>query len=140
MRLITAGTLAVLLAAGSAGAAQDHRALVAMPAPMQEHMLANMRDHLAALDEILAHLGAGEFDRAAEVAEWRIGMSSLDSHGASHMASVMPAPMREIGTTMHRAASRFARVAEEGDELSAYRALREVTASCVACHAAYRIR
>lgn len=121
-------------------ARQDTRELVEMPAPMQEHMLANMRDHLAAIDEILAALNSEDFDQAARVAEFRLGMSSLDSHGASHMARVMPATMREMGTEMHRAASRFARTAEEGDALRAYRSLQAVTRSCVACHAAYRIR
>jgi len=42
--------------------------------------------------------------------------------------------------THHPAASRrFARTAEEGDPLPAYKALQEVTAACVACHTAYRV-
>jgi hypothetical protein len=118
----------------------DDRELVEMPPPMQNHMLANMRDHLAAIDEILAALNAEDFDTAVRVAEFRLGMSSLDSHGASHMAQVMPPPMREMGTSMHRAASRFARTAEEGDQLRAFQSLRAVTETCVTCHAAYRIR
>lgn len=118
----------------------DNRELVEMPPMMQNHMLANMRDHLAAIDEILAALNAEDFDTAARVAEFRLGMSSLDSHGAGHMAQVMPPPMREMGTSMHRAASQFARTAEEGDPLTAFRSLRAVTETCVTCHAAYRIR
>jgi hypothetical protein len=121
-------------------AAGDARALVELPEMMQRHMLANMRDHLAAIDEILGYLGRGETDRAAETAENRLGMSSLQAHGAGHMAQFMPAGMREIGTSMHRAASRFALVAEEGDAAGAYRALTDVTSACVACHSAYRIR
>ena len=39
---------------------------------------------------------------------------------------------------MHKAASRFALKAQEGDALPAYKALQEVTAACIACHAAYR--
>lgn len=121
-------------------APEDTREKVDMPEAMQEHMLANMRDHLAAIDAILAALGDEDFDTAAEVAEDRLGMSSLESHGARHMARVMPEPMRAIGTGMHRAASRFARVAEEGDALEAYRSLQSVTRNCVACHAGYRLR
>ncbi len=66
-------------------------------------------------------------------------MSSLDRHGAAHMAPLMPQPMREIGTNMHRAASRFALKAQEGDLPGTYAALRAVTAECVACHERYRI-
>jgi cytochrome c553 len=53
---------------------------------------------------------------------------------------MMPKAMREVGTRMHRAASRFALKAEEGELLPAYKMLSDVTASCVACHSAYRIR
>jgi hypothetical protein len=123
-------------------AAYDTRVLVKMPAPMVQHMLANMRDHLLAISEIQQSLGKGDYQRAADIAEKRIGLSSLDSHGASHMAPLMPKPMQEIGTQMHKAASRFALVAQEssvdGNALRAVSALSEVTAQCVACHAAYR--
>lgn len=134
------GSIAVVLSLGLAHAADEERELVAMPDRMQEHMLSNMRDHLAALNEILAELAAGNLDEAAEIAEFRLGTSSLERHGASHMAKVMPEGMRSIGTSMHRAASRFARTAQEGEPLPAYGALSQVTAACVACHSAYRIR
>ena len=81
-----------------------------------------------------------ETDKAADVAETRLGMSSLEAHGASHMARFMPEGMRQAGTRMHKVASRFARKAQEGDALPAYKALAEVTAACVSCHAGYRIR
>jgi hypothetical protein len=120
--------------------AEDDRQLVEMPEMMQGHMLHNMRDHLMALNEILAYMAADKLDKAAEVAENRIGMSSLDEHGAAHMAPFMPKGMQEAGTNMHRAASRFALKAQEGGRLHAYDALKDITASCVACHSAYRIR
>jgi hypothetical protein len=129
-----------LFANGHIQAAQDGRQLVQLPEMMQTHMLANMRDHLATLDEILAALAEGKLDRAADIAENRLGMSSLDKHGASHMAPYMPEQMRNTGTEMHRAASRFALTAQEGDPLRAYASLQHVTAECVNCHAAYRIR
>ncbi len=120
-------------------ASNDARVAVELPQMMQEHMMSNMRDHLAAIDEILVYLGNGELDKAAETAEYRLGMSSLESHGASHMAGFMPQGMRLAGTSMHRAASRFALKAQEGEVLSAYRALSEITSACVACHSGYRV-
>jgi hypothetical protein len=134
--------LALLVSGLSANSAasNDQRVLVELPEMMQEHMLANMRDHLAAINEILVYLDQGELDMAAETAENRLGMSSLDAHGASHMAKLMPPGMRETGTSMHRAASRFALKAQEGDALPAYRALSAITSACVACHSGYRIQ
>jgi hypothetical protein len=81
---------AMLLASGIAGAESDTRKLVQFPAQMRTHMLGNMRDHLTALNEIQAALATGKLDQAADVAETRIGMSSLATHNAAHMAAYMP--------------------------------------------------
>ncbi len=128
----------------SAQAVEDGRHAVELPDMMKSHMLANMRDHLFTLDEIQAALGSGKFEAAAELAEKRLGMSSLDAHGAAHMAGFMPREMQEIGTGMHRAASRFAVLAQEAsvsrDPAPSLRALSEVTRQCVACHAGYRLK
>ena len=121
-------------------ASSNERTFVVLPQMMQEHMMSNMRDHLAAINEILVYLGEGELDKAADTAEYRLGMSSLESHGASHMAKFMPEGMRQAGTTMHRAASRFALKAQEGDILPAYQALSGITSACVACHSGYKIK
>ena len=133
--------LAVLVAGlpGTSASSNDTRIHVELPQMMQQHMLSNMRDHLAAINAILVYLGSDELDKAAEVAEYRLGMSSLGSHGASHMAKFMPEEMRQTGTSMHKAASRFALKAQEGEPLAAYKALSEITAACVACHSAYKV-
>ena len=138
---ITLTFLFIVLFSGAtlrAYAAEDKRQFVKMPKMMQKHQLANMRDHLMAVNEILFNMGNGDLDKAAEIAEARLGMSALSSHHASHMATFMPKGMQAIGTSMHKAASRFALKAEEGDPLPAYKALQEVTAACVACHAGYK--
>jgi predicted transposase YdaD len=143
-RIIRVMALAALFPGPAALATPDTRMAVELPPPMRAHMLANMRDHLAALHEIQAALARDEAGRAAGIAEQRIGMSSLESHGAGHMAPYMPKPMQDIGTAMHRAASRFARVAEEAgvrrDLRPALQALSDVTQQCVACHAGYRLK
>ncbi|KJS19712.1 MAG: hypothetical protein VR78_02850 [Hoeflea sp. BRH_c9] len=135
------------LASGPAVSAEDSRELVEMPAMMQEHMLANMRDHLRALEEILGHLAAGDVGEAGKIAENRLGLSSLDSHGAAHIAQFIPEAMAAAGTEMHRAASRFVIVAQDAEladgydgHRAVYGALQAVTAACNACHQSYRIR
>jgi len=120
--------------------ADDTRQLVNLPEKMQQHMMSNMRDHLVTINKILIYLGDNELDKAAEIAEQRLGMSSLGDHGASHMSKFMPEGMRKAGTAMHKSASRFALKAQEGDLLSSYKMLSEVTSACTACHAGYKIR
>ena len=123
----------------TSAAEKDPRQKVKLPPQMRAHMLGNMRDHLQALSEIQAALAAKQLDRAADIAETRIGMTSLASHGAAHMAQYMPKGMQDIGTKMHHAASRFARTAQEGDGQQALENLAQVTQQCVACHAGYRV-
>lgn len=121
----------------------ETRQLVQLPKMMQNHMLANMRDHLLALTEIQRHLAQEEYEQAAQVAENRLGMSSLHSHGADHMAAFMPKEMQQIGTQMHQAASRFALVVQEGGmDGSGPRiagGLADVMQQCAACHSAFRV-
>ena len=148
LRVTIPGTIALLLLIGVPGnsRAQDSREFVRLPAPMQEHMLGNMRDHLTTLNEIIGRVADGKFDDAAKLAEQRLGMSSLGLHGAAHMAPFMPQPMQDIGTSMHHAASRLAIVLQDTSVSPSLdtmrdtnRALHEVTTTCTACHASYRI-
>jgi len=134
--------IAVLTAclSGTSASSDDSRVLVELPDMMQQHMLSNMRDHLAAINEILVYLGNDELEKAADTAEYRLGMSSLEMHGAAHLSKFMPEEMRQAGTTMHRAASRFALKAQEGDVLPAYMALSDITSACVACHSGFRVK
>jgi hypothetical protein len=123
--------------------APDGRVPVKFPPMLREHTLASMRDHLQTLSQIQGDLAARDFDRAADLAEKRLGMSSLPLHGAHDVAPYMPKGMQDAGTAMHRAASRFAVAAQEaaieGGVPRALEALNEVTKACVACHAGYRL-
>jgi hypothetical protein len=126
---------------------EDARELVKLPPMMQRHMLANMRDHLKALNAILDDLSRGDVTAAAEVAEKRLGLSSLALHGSGHLAQFMPEGMKAIGLRLHKAASRFVIVAKDA-ELEpdrkalheTYAALKEITDACIACHDIYRLR
>lgn len=123
---------------------EDKREFVKYPPQLVEHTLANMRDHLLALQEIQDHLGMGHFDVAAKIAESRLGMSSLGLHGAQDVAPYMPQGMQDAGAAMHKAASRFAVAATDAgvtnDYKAALTALGQVTATCVGCHAGYRLK
>ena len=151
MTIACAGAFALSAAAqehqhsmsGAAAAQADPRQLVQFPEPMRLHTIASMRDHLLALQEIDVALSQGAFDKAAAIAEQRLGMSSLELHGAAHIAPFMPQAMQDIGTQMHRAASRFAIDAQtasaSNDLRPALASLGIVMQQCVACHAAYRL-
>ena len=140
-RIILAPILTILGLPTSSFA--DSRQLVEFPEMMRDHMLENMQDHLLALTEIQQYLALEENEKAATVAENRLGMSSLSGHGASHMARFMPAAMQQIGTQMHKAASRFAIIVQEGGLESSIPKIAEglagVMQQCVAYHSSYRV-
>jgi len=120
----------------------DLRQLVTMPEQTRKLMREDMLDHLSALNEIIGYLAENNLDTAAEVAETRMGKSSMGKHRGTGMGpgKFMPAEMRKIGWGMHESASEFSQVAKDGDLKSAYNALQKVTSSCVACHYSYRTR
>jgi hypothetical protein len=122
----------------------DSRLLVTFPPELVAHTLANMRDHLLALQEINDALSRGDTDKAAAISEERLGMTSLRLHGAHEVAKYMPQGMQDAGNAMHRAASRFAIEAQNsgvtGDLKPALAALSNVMSQCVGCHAGYRLK
>ena len=124
--------------------AADGREFVYFPPQLREHTLSNMRDHLLALQQIQASLAQHQFDQAAEIAEQRLGMSSMALHGAHEVGKWMPQGMREAGVGMHRHASRFSLAARDAalgaDIAPALQALSEVTGQCVACHSGWRLK
>jgi len=128
----------------ASAAAGDSRQLVRFPEPMRVRTLTNMRDHLLALQEINDALSRSDFEKAASIAERRLGMTSLEAHDASHVAGFMPKAMQDIGSQMHRSASRFAVEAQNAsvanDVKPALAALGQVMQQCSACHAAYRLQ
>lgn len=127
-----------------AHAPEDLRTLVELPDALRQHMLANMRDHLLALQQIQEALASEEFDQAGQIAEQRLGLTSLERHGAHAVGPFMPEAMRMTGTAMHRAASQFAVTVSDasatGDIRPALSDLARVTAQCVACHEGFRVQ
>lgn len=127
----------------AAASSQDGRQSVHFPQELREHTLSNMRDHLLAIQQIQEALSTQDFDKAAGIAEQRLGMTSLKFHGAHEVAKYMPKGMQDAGTAMHHSASQFAIAAQEasatGDMKPAVAALSRITANCVACHAGYRV-
>ena len=139
---------------------QDARELVNFPPEMRQHTLANMRDHLMALSDILAAMSGGRYANAAAIADQRLGLGSPSADGCKpegnapqmskparmdhQMAQFMPEGMRQIGLNMHEAASAFAKEASKavrtGNAKPALASLSRVTEQCAACHLTYKVQ
>lgn len=140
----------------------DGRQLVNFPPEMRQHTLANMRDHLLALSEILAAMSASQYAKASRIAGTRLGMDSPSAAGCQddktvakpqmskaagmdhRMGEFMPEGMRKLGLDMHQAASTFAgeaaKAARTGNAKPALAALSRVTQQCTSCHSTYKVQ
>ena len=140
----------------------DSRQLVNYPPEVRAHLLANMREHLQALADIMDAFARAKYTEAADIADQRLGMTSQGATGcqmegkgikmmsnAMHldhqMSQLMPEKMRELGQNMHKAANEFAVKAREADKdgskaADAAVALAKIPQQCVACHTSFRIQ
>ena len=126
---------------------KDNRSIVELPADIKNKMLANMRDHIRALDDIIHAVQAGEYEDAESIAESRLGWSSLVRQGDQEVADYWPKPMRAMADQMYDAGSNFVIVAQNAsveDSKESYKnviaALGKMTSACRNCHEAYRLR
>ncbi len=122
--------------------ANAERQSAELPSHVSRQLMSNMRDHLEALEEITFFLAKSNYLEAADTAEKRLGMSSVEIHYQKHVGKYMPKGMRNIGRQMHQAASDFALSAKEAEKdgglNKALIALSQVMKQCVACHDLYR--
>jgi sulfite reductase alpha subunit-like flavoprotein len=134
-------------ASASAGEMTDSRQLVELPKNIESKMLINMRDHIAALDDIIAAVHVDKYDKAADIAESRLGWSSLVRRGDQDVTKHWAAPMQKMADSMYRAASNFVIVAQDAsveETKESYKkvigSIQKITTACRGCHGVFRVR
>lgn len=131
----------------SAGEVQDSRQLIKLPKNIESKMLINMRDHIAALDDVIAAVQAEEFDKAGQIAESRLGWSSLVRRGDQDVTKHWAAPMQKMADAMYRASSNFVIIAQNASVIQTKEsyvevigAIQKITSACRGCHGVFRVR
>ncbi|NUP11866.1 MAG: cytochrome c [Polyangiaceae bacterium] len=114
----------------------DARTPVPLLPMMANHQKENMRDHLFAVQEIIAALATDDF-AAIERTAGRIGFSESMGKTCTHMGAGAPG-FTEQAIGFHRAADRIAAAAREGDRTGVLTELNTTLKSCVSCHAAWK--
>jgi hypothetical protein len=121
------------------GATQE----VNFPPLVKRNTLATMRMHLQGLAEIQQALAESHFDEAAQIATMKLGMSSMHGNQMTEGAKYMPPGMKQLGARVHQQAGEFAVAAQDanvtGDIRKPLLLLSQITQTCVACHATYRL-
>ena len=111
-----------------------------VPVPLLPHMAnhqkQNMRDHLLAVQEIVAATANGDFG-AVEIAVERIGFSEEMGQMCNHMGAGAPG-FTEQALQFHHTADTIAAAARLRDSAAVLQALGRTLATCTACHATFR--
>jgi hypothetical protein len=120
------------------GADLDTRTPVPLLPMMANHQKQNMRDHLLAVQEIVAGAAVGDF-AAVERASARIGYSEQMGRMCTHMGAGAPG-FTERALEFHHTADGIAAAAREQDQPKVLQALGATLARCTGCHAEYKQR
>lgn len=103
---------------------------------MAHHQKQNMRDHLVAVQEIVAALARDDF-AAIEKAATRIGLSDGMEAMCTHMGAGAPG-FTEQALSFHRAADAIAVAARDKDRARTLDALGTTLQICTGCHATFK--
>jgi len=114
----------------------DARAPVPLLPMMANHQKQNMRDHLVAVQEIVAALGSDDY-AAVERAASRIGTSDQMTQSCSHMGAAAPG-FTEQALAFHQTADRIAQAARDGDRARVASELATTLQACTGCHATWK--
>jgi len=114
----------------------DARAPVPLLPTMAQHQKQNMRDHLVAVQEIVAGLAASDF-AAVERAAGRIGTSESMQQMCSHMGAGAPG-FTDQALAFHQTADRIGAAARDQAHDRVLSELSRTLETCTACHARWK--
>jgi cytochrome c556 len=103
---------------------------------MANHQKQNMRDHLMAVQEIVAALATDDF-AAVERAAGRIGFSKQMGQMCTHMGAGAPG-FTEQALNFHHTADRISAAARDRDRARVMTELGATLQTCTSCHAAWK--
>lgn len=113
----------------------DTRTALGLPEEMKQHQLSAMRDHLEAIDAIVAFMSENKFDEASAVAHARLGLTP-------EMRKMCSMPGNEkfmaLGMAFHQSGDDLGDALRSGDVNVSLRALHKTMQYCTECHAGYR--
>jgi hypothetical protein len=114
----------------------DTRAPVPLLPMMANHQKQNMREHLVAVQEIVAGVGSNDY-AAIETASKRIGFSEQMGQMCSHMGAGAPG-FTEQALAFHHTADKIGDAARTHDMKAVLSALSATMSACTGCHATYK--
>jgi hypothetical protein len=115
--------------------AGDDRTSLNLSPAMKQHQLKNMRAHLAAVQDIIIQLSAGNFAQASNTAHQKLG---LTKEMEAMCGSFGSDTFKELGLGFHKSADELGTILEKGNTQDSLAALGKTMSYCVACHAQFK--
>ncbi len=113
----------------------DTRISLNLSGKMKRHQLADMRDHLAAINDIVGLMAGNRYAEAAEVAHDRLGLTPQMQKMCNMLGNEKAT---ELGLAFHRSGDDLADALKTQDVGKSLSALNKTIQYCVACHAMFR--
>ena len=121
------------------GPKSDDRTELKLPAPMKVMQKQMMRRHMDTVSEITAALAANDLNKAAEVANAKLGWTEEEEKRCSTVEKMTGEPdFLTLGKAVHLKADELADAAKAGNRDKAFSALAELINNCNACHQKFR--
>lgn len=116
----------------------DERAALGLSQAAEAGMKLTMREHLEALQAIVASLGRQEFEQAAKVTQEELGFPKHHQAMQREGGATFPPKYHELAMAHHQEAETLAKVIPSKDMQRILLPLERTIGACVACHRAYK--
>lgn len=113
----------------------DERVSLEVTGQRAKHQLMNMRDHVEAVQEILAYLSQEDYDNASIVASKRLGLTKQMQMMCSSFGNE---EFEDLGFGFHNSADKMSEVFKTKDMNKSLEALSVTMNYCVTCHAKFK--
>jgi hypothetical protein len=118
---------------------QDERVALGLSQAAEAGMKLTMREHLEALQAIVACLGRQEFEQAAKVAHEELGFPKHHQAMQREGGATFPPKYHELAMAHHQEAEGLAKVIPSKDLKTILPQLERTIGACVSCHRAYKL-
>jgi cytochrome c556 len=126
-------------AAAPADKQQDERVALDLSQEAEAGMKLTMREHLEALQAIVASLGRQEFEQATKIAHEELGFPKHHQAMQREAGATFPPKYHEFAMAHHQAAEDLAAVIPSQDIKQILPQLDRTMKACTVCHQAFRL-
>jgi len=132
---VSAAFIGFKFVAGTTVTADDGRESVALTASERSFVLSEMRGMLAAVQEIIGAVNAGDLAQVKTITH-KVGMAEVQAAPMPVMLK-LPLAFKQLGLSTHEGFDEIGAAADISGE-AVFQKLEDNLSKCVACHASYQ--